>query len=151
MLGAVHASIGAAVGSFFKKKSAAFLAGVVSHAIADAVPHNDLSPAAEVPLLAATIVGIAAYHGVDSPVFWGALGGVMPDVEHGLALTGVLKPEKRIFPTHIADGKWHGRESSERWSQLIITGLSLAVTLRDRVNGNCECCSASKKLSTGEG
>lgn len=128
MLGAVHACIGAGVGSFSDKKSAAFAAGVVSHAVADALPHRDLEPNLEVPLLLGALAGIACWKGVDSPAFWGVVGGVLPDFEHALVAAGLMGPECKIFPTHLDNGKWHGDESgTERWSQVILSIVSLAL------------------------
>jgi hypothetical protein len=125
VIGAVHAIVGAAVGLLFKRKSAAFAAGVASHLITDALPHDDLDPKLEIPLLAVTLAGIAKWRGIDSTEFWGALGGIAPDAEHGLLLAGLVKQEQEVFPTHIRDGIFHGRERGERWSQLLIAGASL--------------------------
>lgn len=130
MLGSVHACIGAGVGSFTDEKLVAFAAGVVSHAVADAIPHRDLAPEHEAPLLLGTLAAIAYWKGLDSPEFWGALGGVLPDFEHALVVAGLMGPERVIFPTHIADGKWHGDDSgTERWSQLILSAVSLALVV----------------------
>lgn len=101
------------------------MSGVVSHLVADALPHKDLSVAAEVPLLLGTMAGIAAWKGLDSPEFWGAMGAVAPDFEHALLIAGVIGKEQEIFPTHIDDGKWHGAESNERWSQALIAIAAL--------------------------
>lgn len=132
MTGAVHACIGACLGCLLKKKSDGFAAGVVSHAVADALPHKDFHPAIEVALMAAALYGIAKWRGVDSPELWGAVGAVAPDAEHGLMLAGIITPEQEVFPTHIENGKLHGAESNERWSQLIIAGTSLLImTLKD--------------------
>jgi hypothetical protein len=133
--GAVHASIGAGVGSFFKSKAAAFAAGMLSHLVADALPHKDLPPAVEVPLLLGALGGVAAWKGLDSPEFWGALGAVAPDFEHALLVAGIIGIEHEVFPTHIGDGKWHGAENDERWSQLILAVAALgtvALNTKDR-------------------
>jgi len=127
MIGAVHACIGAGVGSFFRNKSAAFVSGVVSHLVADALPHKDLAPEIEVPLMAGMMAGIAAWKGLDSPEFWGAMGGISPDVEHGLLVAGIINKEQKVFPSHIRDGKWHGEESNERLSQLLLSIAGLVV------------------------
>lgn len=124
MIGAVHASIGAALGSFFKKKSSAFVAGVVSHAVADAIPHRDFSPKVEVPLMAATMLLIGKLKGFDSPEFFGALGAIAPDSEHGIALARGGKYDEEFFPTHMKGAKFHGGYSSERLSQLVIVAAS---------------------------
>jgi len=127
MTGAVHACIGAALGSLTNDESAAFAAGVISHVIADACPHNDCSPAVEAPLVLGALAGIACWKGLDSPEFWGALGGVAPDLEHAFAYVGMMDPDKKAFPTHVDNGKWHGEKGEERWSQLILSAVSLAL------------------------
>lgn len=134
MLGSVHACIGAGAGSFTDKKSVAFAAGVLSHAIADSLPHRDVDPAIDVPLILGVLGGIACWKGLDSPEFWGAVGGVSPDLEHALVMAGLMSPEREIFPTHIDGGKWHGDESgTERWSQLILSVVSIVlIALNDR-------------------
>lgn len=126
-MGGVHAIIGAAVGSFFKNKSSAFLGGLVSHLITDALPHKDCKPAIDVSILLASLAAIAKWRGIDSPEFWGAVGGVIPDAEHGLALCSIIDHEKKIFPTHINDGLLHGIETDERWSQLLIGIASVVI------------------------
>ncbi len=125
MIAAVHACVGAAVGRVFERKCAAFAAGVASHLITDALPHRDLDAKLEVPLLATALVGIAKWRGVDSPEFWGAMGGAAPDVEHGLLLAGLIEQEQEVFPTHVEGGKFHGRKSGERWSQAIAACAAL--------------------------
>jgi len=125
LIGAVHACIGACVGSFFKNKGSALAAGVVSHAVADVIPHKDFDPVIEAPLLVATLWGIAKWRGVDSPEFCGAIGAISPDIEHGLGIVGLITNEQKVFPTHVSDGILHGPESDERWSQLIIATASL--------------------------
>ncbi len=128
MIGAVHACIGAGVGSLIDNRGGAFAAGVVSHIIADALPHRDLTPEIEAPLLAGAMAAIACWKGLDSPEFWGALGAVAPDFEHALAYVGLIDNDTKFFPTHIDDGKWHGDQNgTERWSQLILGAVSIAL------------------------
>lgn len=125
MTGAVHASIGAAIGALTKRPRVAFITGIVSHVIADAIPHKDLSVKKEVILLAVIMAGIASRYGLNSPQFWGAAGAVCPDCEHGLLELGLIKPENEIFPTHLGKGKYHGPQSNERISQVIIFILGM--------------------------
>lgn len=134
MIGAVHASIGAGIGSFFKNKAAAFVAGVTSHLAADMIPHKDLDPRMEVPLMAGMMLAIAKWRGLNSPEFWGALGAISPDSEHALLVSGIIEPEQEIFPTHAPDMGLHGGESDERWSQVIIAGASLLAVLLNAGN-----------------
>lgn len=136
MIGAVHASIGAAIGSLSRTKVGAFAAGVVSHLIADLIPHRDLPPKVEIPLMAAALTGIAAWRGVDSPELWGALGGIAPDAEHALLVPGLITTDQEVFPTHLKDGKYHGPDSGERWSQALIVLAAVAVVaVGGRLNG----------------
>lgn len=128
MGGAVHALIGAAIGSIVKNKTGAFAAGLASHAVADAMPHKDCSAATEVALMATAIAAIAKWRGIDSPEFWGALGAIAPDTEHALLLAGLITNEQEIFPTHIDNGKYHGADCGERISQILIALTAACIT-----------------------
>jgi hypothetical protein len=126
LTGAVHACVGAGIGSFFKSRTAAVAAGGLSHFAMDALPHKDFPHSVEAPLLLAAMGGIAAWKGLDSPEFWGTLGAIMPDFEHALRVAGIIGTEHEVFPTHIGDGKWHGTENEERLSQLLLVVAGLA-------------------------
>lgn len=134
MIGAVHALIGACMGSLTGSRAGAFGAGVVSHALADILPHKDLDPAIEAPLVVGAMAALAAWKGVDSPEFCGALGAVAPDVEHGLAMVGIIDPDSRAFPTHIHNGKYHGPESGSRIPQLLIATAAVGILLMCNTN-----------------
>lgn len=127
MTGIVHAAIGAAVGSLVRSKPGAFAGGVLSHVVADALPHKDFDPKVEAVLIAAALAGLVEWKGTDSPAFWGAIGGILPDVEHALMLAGLIGAEQKIFPTHIQDGKHHGSDSGERLSQLVLLIAALSI------------------------
>jgi len=132
MGGAVHALIGAAIGSFMDNKIGAFTAGVASHVIADVLPHKDYDPAVEVGLMAAALAGIAKFRGVDSPEFWGAIGAIAPDTEHALMLSGLINADQEVFPTHIENGKYHGPDSGEQLSQwLIALAAACVIAMKD--------------------
>lgn len=144
MIGAVHAAIGAAVGTLFRHKSSAFTAGLVSHAVADALPHHDFPPQVEVPLMAGTMLLIGKLRGFDSPEFWGALGAIIPDAEHGLAAIGIGSVDKELFPTHSSSGKRHGRDTHERMSQMLLAAaaavtVALVDSLRDEQDPESGC------------
>jgi hypothetical protein len=104
----------------------------MSHIVADAVPHKDLPVRVEVPLLAATFTFIAGRYGLSSPQFWGAVGAVCPDAEHGLLELGLIRAENEVFPTHMDMGRWHGRKSNERISQVITVIIAAIVAERVR-------------------
>ena len=127
MTGATHISIGAALGAIIKNPALAFTAGVISHIITDALPHRDFSPEIEAILTTAAIGAIIGYYGFDSPQFWGALGAIVPDIDHALAETGLIHPSSEFFPTHIANGKYHGQDTNEKLSQLLLTIAAISV------------------------
>lgn len=127
MTGIVHAAIGAAIGSLARSKPGAFAGGVLSHLVADALPHKDLDPKVEAVLVAAALTGLAKWKGTDSAAFWGAIGGILPDTEHALMLAGLISTEQEIFPTHIQNGKYHGADSGEQLSQLALLIAALLV------------------------
>ncbi|MCX8052453.1 MAG: hypothetical protein N3B12_01480 [Armatimonadetes bacterium] len=131
MIGAVHVTVGAALGSILRDKTSAFAAGVASHVVTDSLPHRDYRAQVEAPLLAATLAGIAAWKGPDSPEFWGGVGAIVPDIEHVLNLIGLIDEDEKVFPTHINNGKYHGRKARCRWPQLLVTlGSVLIIALR---------------------
>ncbi len=119
MIGAVHAFIGAGLGTICNTKSGAFLSGIVSHLAADMLPHNDYPPKVELPMVTGALALIGAWKGFDSKEFWGALGAIAPDIEHGLLVAGLIKQEQEIYPTHRGDLNLHGPVAEERFSQLL--------------------------------
>lgn len=132
MTGAVHALVGAALGSFLDNKGSAFFTGVVSHAICDVIPHKDLTTDGEVGLMAAVMILLERWKGFDSEEFWGALGAICPDFEHGLSFLGITSDDLKIFPTHIENGKYHGKKSNEQISQLLIAILCIIILLLEK-------------------
>jgi hypothetical protein len=138
MMGSVHAAIGAAIGSRVSSKPLAFALGLASHLAGDAVPHHDMGPI-ETPLVFATMARVAQQHGWNSPQFWGALGGILPDFEH---IPAELRKDpsrfepmpQKIFPTHnglVKHARWKFGETSGIAMQvaLYLGGLYLAGTL----------------------
>jgi hypothetical protein len=99
MMMATHALIGATLGRFIRNRPAAFLAGVLSHGIADVIPHKEFHLKTDAPVAALAFAFIAWKYGADSPEMAGALGGVIPDAEHVPAVFGAGH-EHEIFPTH---------------------------------------------------
>lgn len=130
MTGATHASIGAALGALTKDPKKAFVAGVLSHVVADMLPHRDFDPKVEAVLLTGTMSFILKRYGINSPQFWGAVGAIAPDFEHLLLVSGIIRQEDEIFPTHANLGEWHGRVSDERISQLVIFIASMTIANR---------------------
>ena len=130
MICAVHAVIGAALGKAAKKPGKAFAAGVASHLLGDLTPHKDLPPKVELPLLAVTISAIALKYGIQSPEFWGAVGGFSPDFENAAWMYGLMKKENCRFPTHVNDGKYHAPSLKTAVPQALLVAACLYYLLR---------------------
>lgn len=123
MICGVHGFIGAALGSLLKNRKRAFWAGVASHAVADLLPHHDLSPEVEALIAAGSLGVVAVMKGTSSPEFWGAVGAMLPDAENGLYyLRG--KEGHLLFPTHLG---FHGPDTQEIVSQAAVVLASLAL------------------------
>ncbi len=132
MTGSGHACIGAFVGALSGSPGKALAVGVVSHAICDIIPHSEAPRALDLVLAGAALGGIAAGFGARSAEFWGAAGGVLPDVEHGLVVAGLMKEQHCVFPTH-SGALPHGRNGGFLWQAVAAaTALTLATLLRLR-------------------
>lgn len=131
MICAVHAAIGAALGKFIGDRPGAFVAGVLSHWVADLLPHKDFTPQVEAPLLAATLGVLALRCGIASPEFVGACGAVAPDLENAAVVVHVLPRDKMIFPSHRGEHR-HGPKTKSAWPQGILALLCLAFVLWPR-------------------
>lgn len=126
MTGAAHVLLGAAAGHCTGHPVAAFVAGVASHALGDLLPHRDFDLAVEAPLTAAALVAIGAWHGLDSPAFAGAIGGVLPDLENAAEKVALIPPEQSRFPTH--NGRWpHGRAIGSVANQVLLGAAAIAL------------------------
>lgn len=133
MKATTHALVGGLIGALAGRPGVAFVGGVASHALLDALPHRDdarilhviIDGCCALALLAVAVltgnVGMAA----------GLLGGVLPDLEN---VPNVLFGRKigKIFPSHW----WtHERAVSGRWGVLepvvfVAAAIGLAVVLR---------------------
>jgi hypothetical protein len=123
MICALHALLGAALGKR-QKKTPAFFTGVLSHLLADLLPHRDLTPNIETLMVLAALGGIGATQGWNSSALWGALGGTLPDVENGLAHW--RGKGRLVFPTHTGR---HGAEVEEVYSQIGLALICLALIM----------------------
>jgi len=125
MVCGTHAIIGAAAGRLAGSATSAFSLGVLSHALADLLPHRDYDLPREGLLLALALAVVARRYGVGSAAWYGALGGMVPDLENALAILLGKEDAPLCFPTH---DRWHGRAHPESWSQLALAaGLLLLV------------------------
>jgi hypothetical protein len=127
MMSAVHAILGAAAGSLSSRRSLALLAGVGTHLVGDLLPHRDYGAATELPLVAAALWWVGARRGWNSPAFWGAVGGAVPDIENAIERLGLYDGAGPAFPTH---SRWHGKRSEEIASQGALALLCWALLRR---------------------
>ncbi len=96
-----HTGINAAAGRLFRRPAAAFAAGVLAHALLDLVPHKDISAHKAEGVMVFFMLGLVGSScGWNSPAFWCAMGGVLPDVEQVLPWTDPARGKRRFFPTH---------------------------------------------------
>ena len=128
MCSVTHVAVGALIGSFFGNSLASFLVGLASHIPLDAIPHLDFENLwVDAALTIALLAGVLAMFGF-SPVFFGALGAVAPDLENLLWRVGVLPEERKIFPTHSGLIK-HGTTRPARglWASVALAAISVAI------------------------
>ncbi len=118
----------------------AALGGVVSHAILDLIPHNDVivrNPETTVPidsaLCAVALAALGIHYGWGSAAFIGGLAGLAPDVEHAFVAAKITTAAQRLFPTHRKRtaplGIGHGKHTRTAWSQAVLLGIGLAALL----------------------
>jgi len=130
-----HMAVGAAAGSLVGGRGAAFGLGVVSHVALDIIPHYEFEriwiEVSAVLLFFGTmlVLGQGA-----SPIFWGALGAVLPDTENFLWRMGLIPGSRKCFPGHSKRlSRWlpHGRSLAVRyaWWQVAIVGAAALVVL----------------------
>lgn len=129
MICAVHALVGAAVGKIAGSRGKAFAAGVATHLIGDLLPHKDLAPKVEAPLLLFTLLILLWRHGLFSPEFWGSMGGVAPDVENAAQIAGIIPRSAMRFPTHQGEGT-HGPKVGSVWPQAVLALLCVWFVFR---------------------
>lgn len=129
MICAVHAVVGATVGTLAGSRTGAFASGVATHLLGDLLPHKDFDPKVEAPLLAATLGLLAWRCGLTSPAIAGAAGAVLPDVENAAWMTGIIPQSAVRFPTHVGDGKYHGPRAASAWPQGALAAACLALVL----------------------
>ena len=138
MCSVTHVAVGALIGSFLGNSLASFLVGLASHIPLDVIPHLDFENLwVDAALTVALLVGILVLFGF-SPIFFGALGAVAPDLENLLWRVGVLPEERKIFPTHSGLIK-HGTTKAAKgfWASLAMAAVSVAiVAVAAMIGGN---------------
>ncbi len=97
-----HLVAGATAGFVAKNPVEGFVIGVFTHIVLDMIPHHDHESVANCVLditvgTAVFLVAVALLR-PEVRVIWGAVGGVLPDVEIPLHHFGLIG--KRFFPSH---------------------------------------------------
>jgi hypothetical protein len=132
-----HMAVGAAVGSFAVGKGTSFALGLAAHVPLDVIPHYEFEKIwFEASVLAVVFGSMLALGFGGTAVFWGAVGGVVPDLENLLWRKGILPGRWKIFPGHA---EWlsgivpHGRCLPLRhaWWQVAIIGVAVLVAVRN--------------------
>lgn len=115
-----HGVVGATLGyNFAEDNLMAFLLGFFSHALLDVMPHHDPGRSDLVGLGFHTAFNLGGLYTTgkmyqrlegDSRVLWGALGGILPDLEHiffaGNCWSGNCP--RKIYPSHNGKIPHHG-------------------------------------------
>jgi hypothetical protein len=123
-------AVGALIGSFFNNSLAALGVGFASHIPLDAVPHFDFKDfrldAVESVVLLAVVLALGGF----SPMLFGAVGSVLPDIENLFWKIGLIDEKHKIFPTHSGLVK-HGqaRGGGGVRSEIAMTLVSAALVV----------------------
>lgn len=127
--GGAHALVGASLGQSMADETSAFLGGFASHALLDMIPHAEWDLVTQGALFAAAafMVHQEVERTNDRRLVWGAVGGILPDLEHFLYDVGWIK--RKYYPTHNGTLP-HGR--TDKWAGLWIeagvTGIMVGLT-----------------------
>lgn len=127
-----HAFAGALLGRFFKRKRNAFFAGVLSHIPLDMPPHFDSTVGVEASTATFGLFFVAGSCGPKSVEFWGAMGGLLPDIEVALRNLGLIGKKQLLFPTHRF-GSLHGGKFDTPVVQPIFWAVALFALLWPRL------------------
>ncbi len=101
----MHVASGALAGAATGDRAAAAAAGLVLHAVGDAIPHEDFeSLRLETGLGLGLLAVLAVRRGFTDPAVVGALFSAAPDLEHVVPHPGHDRP--KLFPSHRLEG-WH--------------------------------------------
>jgi hypothetical protein len=121
MIVSLHVATGAALGVGAPSRRAAFALGLLSHALADRIPHQDISSRRfELRSGVALLLLVALRRGPLDRATIGAAAASAPDVEHLLRLP---RPGgRKLFPSHRFHG-WHRPGGVPSWLQLLLAGV----------------------------
>ncbi len=137
MIQLAHVATGALAGRGLTGLRDAFFAGVVTHAAMDVIPHGEVHDEYfEIVSGGLGVLALAARHGWASPITIGAIGAIVPDMEHIPQQFGIRLPA--LFPTHSI-GQLHGWETKPlaipAWLQAVLgtAVIGIFVALRRRI------------------
>ena len=121
MIVSLHVASGAALGAAAPSRRAAVALGLLSHALADRIPHQDIpSRRFELRSGVALLLLVALRRGALDGATIGAAAASAPDVEHVLRLP---RPGgRKLFPSHRFHG-WHRPGGVPSWLQLFLAGV----------------------------
>jgi hypothetical protein len=129
-------AVGGALGSLVDGRAVPFALGLGSHILLDVIPHYEFEKIWVEAAIGVVVLGtmIALGHG-DTAVFWGALGGIVPDIENLLWRRGILPERWKVFPGHnrrLRRLVRHGRSLPIRhaWWQAGLVAASVFVAVR---------------------
>jgi hypothetical protein len=120
---AAHVASGAVVGALSPSRRVAVVAALASHALADRVPHWDISSRRfELASGIGGVLLLAATQGPFAPATLGAVAASAPDIEHVVRLP---RPGgRKLFPSHRVHG-WHRAGGLPAGVQLLAAGVAL--------------------------
>lgn len=135
-----HIIVGSAVGELTGNSPVAFLGGFVSHHVLDCVPHLDpgtgwkgndvFKPLSALIIATDLVVGtvvfyyIWKYSGFASPVMWGAIGSVLPDIVDNGPWRSIRKlPVFKQY--HHFHESFHSTVEKENWLLGTLTQITI--------------------------
>lgn len=124
MIQLAHVATGALAGRGRAGTLDALVAGLATHAAIDVIPHGEVHDQLfELVSGAAGVLALAARHGWRSPITIGAIGAIIPDMEHLPQAVGIH--QRAVFPTHRY-ARTHGWEHKPlaipAWLQAVLGG-----------------------------
>mgnify|MGYP000096075970 CR=1 FL=1 len=131
-----HMAVGGALGSLVDGRAAPFALGLGSHIVLDVIPHYEFEKMwVEALIVTGALGALLALGRAESAVFWGALGGVLPDIENLLWKQGILPGRWKMFPGHnrrLRRFVPHGRPLPVRhaWWQVVMAAAGVFVAAR---------------------
>jgi hypothetical protein len=123
----MHVATGAVVGAVAGSRRRALVLGLAAHALADAIPHEDIeSQRFEMVSGLVLLSLLAAARGPFDPTVIGAAAASAPDLEHVLRLP--QPGGRKLFPSHRVEG-WHREGGITARAQLVAAGVIVTLLI----------------------